>query len=292
VKSLQRFFIAGAGSVGSGLAWALRDIGLEVEGIWNRSPERFEKTSLPQGIQTYVGYEAQGLAQAMQSADVIVIALSDDAIESTSLALCSLAHFKSETLIIHTSGCMPAEQLPAGQEIKRGGLHPLAALPGTELARTRLRQATYAVEGDEATQEVLKELVQKLGGTSFSIRAHERSRYHAAAVMASNLVVSLVQQAHEQAAIAGLEDSGPLLDLAIGALQASKEKDLIHALTGPVLRGDCKTIAKHLHVLDKSALDSYLPLSKNALKMARLRGLSASAIWDIEQLLGQSDEQD
>lgn len=292
MKSLQRFFIAGAGSVGSGLAWALRDIGLEVEGIWNRSPERFEKTSLPQGIQTYVGYEAQGLAQAMQSADVIVIALSDDAIESTSLALCSLAHFKSETLIIHTSGCMPAEQLAAEQEINRGGLHPLAALPGTELARTRLRQATYAVEGDEATQEVLKELVQKLGGTSFSIRAHERARYHAAAVMASNLVVSLVQQAHEQAAIAGLEDSGPLLDLAIGALQASKEKDLIHALTGPVLRGDCKTIAKHLHVLDKSALESYLPLSKNALKMARLRGLSASAIWDVEQLLGQSDEQD
>ena len=145
------------------------------------------------------------------------------------------------------------------------------------------------MEGDEGTQEVLKELVQKLGGTSFSIRSHERARYHSAAVMASNLVVSLL---HEQAAVAGLDDPGPLLDLAIGALQASKEKDLIHALTGPVLRGDHKTIAKHLHVLDKSALDSYLPLSKNALKMARLRGLSANAIWDIEQLLGQWDEQD
>lgn len=292
MKSLQTFFIAGAGSVGSGLAWALTDIGLDVRGIWNRSPERFTTTELPKGLQTYAGYQATGLAQAMQESDVIVIALSDDAIESCSLALCSLVNFQSETLIIHTSGCMPAEELPAAPETKRGGLHPLAALPGTELARARLRQATYAVEGDEGTQEVLKELVQKLGGTSFSIRSHERARYHSAAVMASNLVVSLLQQAHEQAAVAGLDDPGPLLDLAIGALQASKEKDLIHALTGPVLRGDHKTIAKHLHVLDKSALDSYLPLSKNALKMARLRGLSANAIWDIEQLLGQWDEQD
>ncbi|MBT6177119.1 MAG: DUF2520 domain-containing protein [Deltaproteobacteria bacterium] len=292
MKSLQTFFIAGAGSVGSGLAWALKDAGFKISGIWNRSPERFTRVSLPKDIKTYAGYEATGLADAMQDADVIVIAISDDAIESTSLALCSLAHFKSQTLIIHTSGCMPAQQLPAAKETKRGALHPLAALPDTELARSRLRQATYAVEGDQATQALLKELVEKLGGTSFSIRSHERGRYHAAAVMASNLVVSLLQQAQEQAALAGLDDPAPLLDLAIGALQASKEKDLIHALTGPVLRGDHKTIAKHLQVLDKSALDSYLPLSKNALKMARLRGLSAHAIWDIEQLLGQWDEQD
>ena len=53
-----------------------------------------------------------------------------------------------------------------------------------------------------------------------------------------------------------------------------------------------KTINRHLNVLDRTALDSYVPLSQNALNMARLRGLSSNAIWDIEQLLGQWDEQD
>jgi len=292
VKPPARFFIAGAGNVGSGLAWALHDIELEVTGIWNRNQQRLSDTALPQGITTFAGFEAKGIAEAMQAADVIVIAVSDSAIESTSLALCSLVNFTHETLIIHTSGCMPAEQLPAAIGSKRGGLHPLAALPDPALARERLRKATYAVEGDEATQSILKDLVEKLGGKSFTIRPHERARYHAAAVMASNLVVTLLHQAHEQAAIAGLDDAAPLIDLAIGALEAGKTKDLVHSLTGPILRGDHKTIKRHLNVLDRSALDSYVPLSKKALDIARLRGLSASAIWDLEQLLGRWDGED
>ena len=292
MKPLHQFFIAGAGSVGSGLAWALQDIGLQVTGIWNRSAERFEKTDLPPGTQTFSGFESEQLSQAVQAADAIIIAVSDDAIETTSMALCSRVHFSEDTLILHTSGCMPAEQLPAAPGTKRGALHPLAALPGTHIARKRLRESTFAIEGDSETQTALKELVDKLGGTAFSIRPHERARYHAAAVMASNLVVSLLHQASEQAALAGLDNPQPLLDLAIGALKAGQEKGLVHALTGPVLRGDHKTIDRHLNVLDRSALDSYVPLSRNALEMARLRGLSSNAIWDIEQLLGQWDDQD
>tara|TARA_Y100000589_G_scaffold235100_1_gene222488 strand:+ start:167 stop:1045 length:879 start_codon:yes stop_codon:yes gene_type:complete len=292
VKPLNKFFIAGAGSVGSGLAWALKDVGLEVTGIWNRKPERLSDTKLPNDITCFTGYDAEGLSDAMQQADAVFITVSDDAIESTSLALCARTKFSDDTLIVHTSGCMPAEQLPAAPGTKRGAIHPLAALPGTEMARQRLREATYAIEGDAETQNALKALVEKLGGKSFSIRPHERARYHAAAVMASNLVVSLLHQASEQAALAGLDDPGPLLDLAIGALKAGQEKGLVHSLTGPVLRGDHKTINRHLNVLDRTALDSYVPLSQNALNMARLRGLSSNAIWDIEQLLGQWDEQD
>jgi predicted short-subunit dehydrogenase-like oxidoreductase (DUF2520 family) len=292
VKSLENFFIVGAGSVGSGMAWALKDIGLEVTGIWNRNSERFAHTNLPEDITRYTGYEAEGLSHAMQEADMVIIAVSDDAIESTSLALFARTKFSTETLIVHTSGCMPAEQLPAAPGTKRGAIHPLAALPGAEMARTRLRETTYAIEGDNETQIALKELVEKLGGQSFSIRPHERARYHAAAVMASNLVVSLLDQASEQAALAGLDDPGPLLELAIGALKAGQEKGLVHSLTGPVLRGDHKTINRHLNVLDRTARDSYVPLSQNALNMARLRGLSSNAIWEIEQLLGQWDEQD
>ena len=82
--------------------------------------------------------------------------------------------------------------------------------------------------------------------------------------MASNLVVSLLHQASEQAALAGLDDPAPLLDLAIGALKAGQDQGLVHALTGPVLRGDHKTIDRHLNVLDRNALDSYVPLSLNA----------------------------
>lgn len=292
MKHIQKVFIAGAGSVGSGLAWALTDIKLELTGIWNRSAERLSNTELPKDIPCFNGYEAEGLCDAMQAADMVVITVSDDAIESTSLALCARTKFNQDTLIVHTSGCMPAEQLPAATGTRRGAIHPLAALPGTQMARQRLREATYAIEGDSETQAALKEFVEKLGGKSFSIRPHERARYHAAAVMASNLVVSLLHQASEQAALAGLDDPGPLLDLAIGALKAGQEKGLVHSLTGPVLRGDHKTINRHLNVLDRSALDSYVPLSHNALKMARLRGLSSNAIWDIEQLLGQWDEQD
>ena len=82
----------------------------------------------------------------MQDADVILVTVSDDAIEKTSLALCAGTKFENETLIVHTSGCMPAEQLPAAPGTKRGAIHPLAALPGAQIARQRLRETTFAIE--------------------------------------------------------------------------------------------------------------------------------------------------
>ena len=70
MKPLEKFFIVGAGSVGSGMAWALKDVGLEVTGIWNRNSERFSHTNLPEDITRYTGYEAAGLSGAMPVHDL------------------------------------------------------------------------------------------------------------------------------------------------------------------------------------------------------------------------------
>lgn len=290
MKSLERFFIAGAGNVGVGFAWALQDTGHTLTGIWNRSPERLDNDLLPQGVPQFSGHHAQGLSKAMQAAQVIIIAVADSAIESTSLALLAGGEFSPDTLVVHTSGCMPAEALAGARGTIRGGLHPLAALPDVKTARQRLRSTTYALDGNDHAQQALGALVEKLGGKSFAIRPHERARYHAAAVMASNLVVSLLQLATKEAALAGLDDPAPLLELAMGALQSSREKGVLHALTGPILRGDAQTIEKHLQVLDEDSQESYVALSKCALNMARLRGLSAHGVWELEQLLERFSE--
>jgi predicted short-subunit dehydrogenase-like oxidoreductase (DUF2520 family) len=77
----------------------------------------------------------------------------------------------------------------------------------------------------------------------------QRVRYHAALCHAANHLVTLVAQAQDELAHAGIDAPrrflAPLLSATLdNALRAGDA-----ALTGPVARGDADTVAAHLRVL-------------------------------------------
>jgi predicted short-subunit dehydrogenase-like oxidoreductase (DUF2520 family) len=65
-----------------------------------------------------------------------------------------------------------------------------------------------------------------------------------------------------------------LAGLARGGLEASLDRGLPAALTGPVTRGDLETVQAHLDLLrdDPEILDAYRAVSRLALRQARLDG--------------------
>jgi predicted short-subunit dehydrogenase-like oxidoreductase (DUF2520 family) len=212
LPSPLRVGVAGPGRVGTALARALRDAGVEVDGPVGRG-ER------PAGC------------------DAIVLCVPDVEIAGAAEAVTAAA-----PLIGHTSGATPLSAL-AHAGVPAFGLHPLQSFAHPDVS---FAGAGAAVAG--TTPEALAfatALAEKLGMTPFEIDDEGRAAYHAAASIASNFLVTLEAAAERVAAGAGLdrEDARallmPLVRQTVENLAALGPEE---ALTGPIVRGDEATV--------------------------------------------------
>jgi predicted short-subunit dehydrogenase-like oxidoreductase (DUF2520 family) len=115
-----------------------------------------------------------------------------------------------------------------------------------------LSGAVVAIEGEPRARELLERLADRLGVARVAVAAAEKARYHTALVLASNgrmaLDAAAVRLLHE----AGLDEAQALALLR--PLTARTEENLrsatpAHALTGPVARGDARTVRSQLDAL-------------------------------------------
>jgi predicted short-subunit dehydrogenase-like oxidoreductase (DUF2520 family) len=170
-------------------------------------------------------------------------------------------------------------------------LHPLMTFPRAELSipiervLERFRGCTWAVEAsDPALEADLEALAALLGGNVIRLRPTDRVAYHAAAVLASNYVVVLLEAAVHLWESLGLDGKAALcalLPLLRGAVEKLEEDGLPGALSGPIARGDVGTITQHLALLDALAIgdvegmalrDAYRALGLLAIPLAEAKG--------------------
>jgi len=131
--------------------------------------------------------------------------------------------------------------------------------------------AYFSVEGDPAFTGFAGALLTSLGNPYCTIAASEKTRYHAACVMVSNLVNALAYTGTEILKTCGLDDE--FAESAWRALFLGNAENIAGlgpagALTGPVERGDTKTVAAHLDILSGEIRDIYLLLSRLLTKAA------------------------
>jgi predicted short-subunit dehydrogenase-like oxidoreductase (DUF2520 family) len=209
-----RVGVVGPGRLGTALAAGLREAGHEVDGPAGRG-------EVPRG-------------------DAIVLCVPDTEIPAAAGAVSDAADF-----VGHTSGVTPLSALaPSGAAAF--GLHPLqtfAAGAGPE----DFRGAGAAIAG--STTEALRvadSLARSLGMIPFEIDDDGRAAYHAAASIASNFLVTLQHAAEQVATGAGLEPRearalmAPLVRRTVENHAALGPE---RALTGPIARGDERTVA-------------------------------------------------
>jgi predicted short-subunit dehydrogenase-like oxidoreductase (DUF2520 family) len=256
-----------------------------VVGVWNRGEERRNRARELVDAPILGGRLADAAAE-LSRASLILICVSDDAVSAISEELSQCTAPKAGTIIAHTSGCLDTNALTIPPDCFGAGIHPLVACPNPQQARDLLRSATYALEGPPPAVNVLEKLVRHLGGSPMKLTPGSKASYHASAVMASNLVVSLLAEACAVARDAGIDQpEKPLVKLALGALEQVANLGALDALTGPVVRGDTATIAKHLQALPATAAPVYRSLSIRALAIARERNVDRQAAEEIERLL-------
>jgi predicted short-subunit dehydrogenase-like oxidoreductase (DUF2520 family) len=99
---------------------------------------------------------------------------------------------------------------------------------------------------------VLNQLVRRIGGRPFAIKAGNKALYHAVGVLSSPLLVSHLAAAHEAAARAGFSprQARQLIEpIARATLDNFFRSGPAKSFSGPIARGDVETIRLHLQAL-------------------------------------------
>ena len=290
---LPKVFMVGAGPVATSLAGALAAAGVPVLGLWGRTPATLSAAA---ALAQVPGYSSpQPPVDQVREAEIVVLAVRDAAISEVAAGLLATGHLASRPVLLHCSGSMSAARAFTGVAEHVAGiglLHPLRALARGVVVKT-MSGTTFGVQGDVAGRAAAESLCAALGGRILSLTAEQMPGYHAAAAMASNYIVALMDVAAALLEAEGVDPevaSSAFLELAAGALQNVQSRGLPNALTGPIRRGDRPTVAGHLQAIDKSlpaASDLYRELGVWTVGLARRCGDASEAeLCEITEMLG------
>ncbi len=220
--SCRRLAVIGRGRLGTALSAALDERGYLLAGPLGR------------------GAEAAG-------ADAVLLCVPDAEITAAATAV------RRGPLVGHCSGATGLDALSPHEAFS---LHPLMTVTA---AGARFAGAGAAIAG--STPRALgfaRQLAQGLGMSTFELDDRDRAAYHAAASMASNFLVTLEAAAERVARTAGARR-----ELLVPLVRATVENWLAlgpqQALTGPVARGDERTVAAQREAITERAPD-LLPL--------------------------------
>ena len=266
-------FVVGAGPVATALAGALRLGGVPVLGLWARTPARARAAGAIAGVAAFSAAPPDLLLEA----DVVVLAVRDDAITEVARMLVATGLVNRHHTIIHCSGAVSAAEALAPVAGEVGGMammHPLRAMPDGRAAMRTMKGAMFGIEGDERGRKEALALVAAMGARALELGGVEVAAYHAAAAMASNYLVVLLAQASEllvEIGIAPEQAREALSALAEGTLANLRERGADAALTGPIRRGDRATVERHLAALSgrPDLAQLYRALGRRAVELAR-----------------------
>jgi predicted short-subunit dehydrogenase-like oxidoreductase (DUF2520 family) len=211
---------------------------------------------------------------------VVFITTPDDAIEATCSAIAENRGFDKGAVVVHSSGALSSDILSSAIECQASvaSLHPLQSFASVEQAVKILPGSYCAVEGDESALAVVRRLVEDLGGIYLEIGTEGKTLYHAAAVVASNYLVALLDVAIALNRLAGMPPDvsfKALLPLIEGTLKNIGSKGIPQALTGPIARGDQGTVRAHLKAIGESSAELvtiYKTLGCHAVGLAKAKG--------------------
>ena len=247
--------ILGSGRVGTAFGYLLKERGYRILGVYNRHRETGLQALERIGEGTV--YDRESLPAAVLVADLIIITTPDRAIKETA-ALAGSCSPRNDAYLMHMSGLLDSEILKIpGWEGGVFSFHPLQAIAGFTEGVRLLPEALFTVEGDEKGEKFAGELARSLGLKYLVIKKEYKPLYHAAAVVASNYLVTLVDSSFRLLKKAGMdreEVKKGLLQLVKGTLQNLDQMTPAGALTGPIARGDLETIDRH-----RQALADYAP---------------------------------
>jgi len=282
--------IVGAGSLATFLAVALNDAGFPITEIVTRDSPRSRQRA--RTLAAKVGAQIVTANSAALDANLLWFCVPDREIRGAAWVLSDHLVARSLTqqkvnvrFALHSSGALSSRELDplrkAGAAV--ASVHPLMTFVAR--AHPSLTGVPFAMEGDDEATRVARRIVRELGGESFSLPAARKAAYHAWATMTSPLLLAFLVTLEEMARAAGLtrEDARhKSLPIIRQTLANYSRLGPAQSFSGPLVRGDAETVAKHLAVLKQhpGAREVYVALAR-----AAMRGLPVKNQDELKRLL-------
>ncbi len=266
----MRIGIIGAGKVGTTLGKYLSVHGKNVTGFYSRTHESADEAATFAETETY-----SSLCKLVEKSDVIFITTPDGVIHQVWGDL--LHQDISNRIICHFSGSLSSHVFSGREEAGASGIsmHPMYAFSDKFHSYEQFHTAYLTLEGDPEAVAVMKPMWEAIGHHVLTLKAEDKIKYHAAAAMASNEMLGLMQASLDILSECGFseKDSMALLTpLVQGNIASMLEKGCVNALTGPVERGDAQTVRKHLQALEGSKAGKiYQSLGSTMVELAKRR---------------------
>lgn len=282
--------VIGLGALGSVLVPALRESGLTVKSVYNRTPTKAKATAGKWDIPIFGSFPAK----ADDLGNLIFLTVSDSSISEAAMKLDWITDDFSNKIIVHCSGNESSDLLGSlsNKGASTAAFHPLQSFTQSSKPED-FRNIYFSLEGDEKAKNILEEITQSFGAQCINVSKKGKSCLHAAAVMASNYLVALTGASADIGSLGNLDEDElkeALLPLMQTTLRNIAGNPLSGALSGPIARGDVQTVEKHLELLKakRELFNLYKMLGKQTLKIAENKeSLDKSAIASLRSLLNE-----
>ena len=298
--------IIGAGRLGTTLGYALsrKELsGIKIKAISSRTDKSLKRAKEFLGENSARILFTKSNTEAAQAAECILICTPDDAIKMVCDEIFNGKNFKEEKdgyknkyCVFHFSGSKSLDVLDSARRAgaETASIHPLKSFASIDMAVKTLPGTVYGLTySGERSERIARKIVKCLEGKIIKVDDDKKPLYHAAACVASNYIVALLNYAvilHKKIGINPEESLEGLLSLSEGTLNNIKKMGTEKSLTGPIARGDTGTIKEHMESLKKFFPDEdimiYKIMGRETAKIAyRNKWINKKTLEELEGIL-------
>jgi predicted short-subunit dehydrogenase-like oxidoreductase (DUF2520 family) len=184
----------------------------------------------------------------LRPAAVHLLAVGDDQVVAACEALARAVPLK-DSIVFHCSGALASAQLRAARDAGAlvASVHPIRSFADPAAVAAQFSGTFCGIEGDAGALAVLTPALQAIGAQPVPIDAAAKTVYHAAAVFASNYLVTVLDAALRAYQAAGIPE--PVARQMAQPLAAESMANVFRlgaaaALSGPIARGDMATVER------------------------------------------------
>ena len=252
----MKVVLVGAGAVATHMAQRLCSVGVDVVQVYSRSEQSAQLLALQTGADWITS-----LKKLRGDVDVIVFAVTDDALPEMVHIVMSKLTADQKPLLVHTSGATPVKVF-AAYEGASGVVYPLQTF-----SRTRMldfSRVPLFIEAQGNAQDdipTVADFARLFSPLIYEADTAMRTRLHVAAVFACNFVNHLYELGGEV-----LHEAGLPFDVLLPLIEETAYKVCelppCQAQTGPAVRNDQTTIQRHLTLLQQDGNEHLVHLYK------------------------------
>lgn len=275
-----RIAIIGGGVVGSTLGRLFADAGAEITAVVSRT----QRSALRAG--RFIGCRNSGTAIGAipPRTTHIYVTAPHEAIPGVAEEIARVRGLvRRGVAVCHASGVLTAAAL--GPAARAGAtvfsFHPLQTFPRSFRPAALLdlaRAIPFGADGTAGGIRQARRLASLIGGTVILVPPESRPLYHAACVVASNHLTTLLSVLERMYHAAGI--TRPAAAAAFGPIMRATMENAARtspaaSLSGPIVRGGVSTVAAHLEALESSVpelLPYFTAVSRETVRLARQRG--------------------